>query len=502
MAKTRKKKRAAAKISEPLEEWIVEISLQHPDHGARRLLPLLKQEKISVSATTVYNILKRRGLQNRAKRLAQLAQQAQEPNPPPQTPSSKHPDDVAERIVEISLQNPDYGAQRLLPLLKKEKIRLSASAVYTILKRNGLQNRAMRLLKLKEQRAVETPPPQIVAITPPAGDLQQLAGEPFATPLPSRVSPVPKPPEKVTAKRSRILILFNLLLLGFFILLGIYTVQNVRNVRLEPETVAAIEPATIIAATKPEASVRPLSDYRFIWQRNLFNISEEKAPASKKEIAIEELTLATKDLGLKLVGTVVADDPARNRAIIHNRSSRKQEAYHEGDQAGKVQIKKIMRNKVVITSEKGDELLTVEIEDSGKRASSSTAQQLASRGLPFQGQAPEEAAPTTTIRSIRLEREAVATSLADPDQLLQEMNISPYLQGDQPAGFRLNRIPPQNIFRKMGLRSRDVVVGVNDEAITGPEQAVDFLRKLGEGGEVTIKIKRRRRARQIRLNIE
>jgi type II secretory pathway component PulC len=54
----------------------------------------------------------------------------------------------------------------------------------------------------------------------------------------------------------------------------------------------------------------------------------------------------------------------------------------------------------------------------------------------------------------------------------------------------------------MGLRSRDVIVGVNDEDITSPDQATEFFRTLGEGGEVTIKLKRRRRTRQIKLNIE
>jgi type II secretory pathway component PulC len=54
----------------------------------------------------------------------------------------------------------------------------------------------------------------------------------------------------------------------------------------------------------------------------------------------------------------------------------------------------------------------------------------------------------------------------------------------------------------MGLRSRDVIVGIDDETITGPDQAADFFQRLAGGGEVTIKLKRRRRTRQIKLNIE
>ncbi|MGW8223414.1 MAG: helix-turn-helix domain-containing protein, partial [Syntrophobacteria bacterium] len=47
---------------------------------------------------------------------------------------------VEARIVELSLENPDYGSQRLLPLLEQEGIFLTGSVVYTILERNNLQN--------------------------------------------------------------------------------------------------------------------------------------------------------------------------------------------------------------------------------------------------------------------------------------------------------------------------------------------------------------------------
>jgi len=50
---------------------------------------------------------------------------------------------------------------------------------------------------------------------------------------------------------------------------------------------------------------------------------------------------------LKLVGTVAGDDSATSFAIIDNIRTRKQELYHEGDRAGDVLIKKILRNKVM-----------------------------------------------------------------------------------------------------------------------------------------------------------
>jgi len=47
-----------------------------------------------------------------------------------------------------------------------------------------------------------------------------------------------------------------------------------------------------------------------------------------------------------------------------------------------------------------------------------------------------------------------------------------------------------------------VITAINDEAVTGPEQAAGFYETLSRGSEVTINFQRRRRNRQIRLNIE
>jgi type II secretion system protein C len=85
---------------------------------------------------------------------------------------------------------------------------------------------------------------------------------------------------------------------------------------------------------------------------------------------------------------------------------------------------------------------------------------------------------------------------------MEKINVRPYMQGDQPSGFRISNIPADSVLRKMGLRSRDVIVGVGEDDITSPDQASDFFERLASGEEITIRVKRRRRTRQIKLNIE
>ncbi|NIP70491.1 MAG: hypothetical protein GTO04_15300, partial [Planctomycetales bacterium] len=86
--------------------------------------------------------------------------------------------------------------------------------------------------------------------------------------------------------------------------------------------------------------------------------AKEEPAAPKKEIDTEKILPAAEDLGLKLLGTVMADEQRLRRAFIENSRTRKQEAYREGDTAGAVRIKKILRNKVVVATPKGDRVLS------------------------------------------------------------------------------------------------------------------------------------------------
>ncbi len=602
MARAKTTKKAASRITKKAEDRIIELSRKNPDFGAKRLVPLLKQEKISVTPSRIYGVLKRHDLQTREKRLARTEKQApQKATSPPGKPSSKIADETAEQIVEISLQNPDFGAKRLLPLLQEagidistsrvysilkgrslqtrklrlarldellrsedslapeevsteltpeieerivavslqnpdqgtrrlagllagEGISISSSAIYTLLKRHGLQTRDLRLSRIELERLTEGAPPDVETEAPyavpiPAApdeleDIPEQTVDLLETPP---VAPASPAPAKAPLRAHLLFYLADLLLLalvGYLGYLGYHTVLNFNQARIQPEAVAAVKPEPAQRTAEPPTAVEPLKGYHKIWERNLFNIPEKTAPAPKPEVPIENIALAKKSIGLKLVGTVVADDATYSRAIVHVSKTREQDAYREGDQAGKAKIKKILRNKVIITTDKGDQLLTIDDEDFGKggKAASNrprapvslTSPQAGAETMRFDSSGTQ--LPRRRVRSINLKQEDVAASLADTDQLLQELTISPFMQDDEPAGFIISKIPRGSILTRMGLRNGYVVTQLNDTVITSPDQAAGFFKTLAEGGEVTIGLRRsrgvRRKARQINLNIE
>jgi general secretion pathway protein C len=258
------------------------------------------------------------------------------------------------------------------------------------------------------------------------------------------------------------------------------------EVDLESSTTA------VKASIKRPTKSLPLDNYNIIVERNLFGGTQGEVSSPPEEVSLEGIPLAEKSKGLKLVGTVVARRSEENLAFIEIRSSKKQEAYREGDRVDGVLVKRILRNNVIINTGKQDEVLTMEPEEdsAGSPAPKKPVRRRQKRPAAGAG------------GTIRLERDEIESSVADLNQLMQQAKVRPYMEGKNPAGFVISNIRPGSLFAKMRLRNGDIIRGVNGEAITTPDQAIELYESLIEGGEVALDIKRGRRNRKLRYDIE
>ena len=292
------------------------------------------------------------------------------------------------------------------------------------------------------------------------------------------------------------------------------SVENVWKSRSAPNAVS--EPERIKLTTEPASTVRPLEAYNIIAERNLFGSFKAEDKTPKEEESLEGIPVAVNDLNLKLVGTVVADEPEMNLAIITNIGTHEQQSYREGDRIGEVLVKKIVRENVIISRGRGDELLTIQYEEDGSTPRTTKTQNRRrvektpfGRGLPGSGRIPSKkmSEREPMLRRVpggpvRLKRAEVESSFADINKLMEEVSISPYVVENQPRGFQIDSIKPGNVFSKMGLRNGDVIKSVNDEAITSPEEAQKFYHSLTEGGEISVEIQRGGRTSKLRLLVE
>ena len=416
---------------------------------------------------------------------------------------------IERRIVDLSLRHPDFGAKRLLPILNKENIDVSTSTVYRILKRHGQQNRFVRISKIEAQQQAAIPSQEIEVskkYVDPGSIFTEEPAPPVKRVEEKRHSPRPRSNAIALTKSPKwsrsVLFILNTILFILVGYLGSQAAQNLHQIMLKSDTEAKIHIPQFIKTVKPEKKSFSLNDYQGIWERNLFNIPQGRDSQREKEIVLDNLALAQKKLGLKLLGTVKADDETLSLAIIHNRKTKEQKIFHEGDVDGNLLIKKILRNKVVIRTDNSDVLLAITPQDFRKNNDPAKRQKPTHNFDHTQKNAAKTSGSSSKIKHIRLNRNQIESDLADLDTLMQEVRISPYKRNKKPSGFIISNIPGGSILRKLGLRSRDVIREVNGQRFSSPDGAVDFFQEIAAGGELNIKLRRKRRNRQIKLTIE
>ena len=180
---------------------------------------------------------------------------------------------------------------------------------------------------------------------------------------------------------------------------------------------------------------------------------------------LQPALINAQDLGLKLVGTAVSDDPRLSYAVIETQSNSQQKPYREGDQVGEILIKKILLGKVVIQTPKGEALLSMR----GSESTASVSQ-------------PRPAA--------RIDRKEVDTTLPDYKHLMEQISVRPQFEAGRANGFVIYSLEPGSIFARMGLRDGDVIQGINGRTFTTTQPVLDFYDALKEGGTVSLEIQR------------
>ena len=292
-------------------------------------------------------------------------------------------------------------------------------------------------------------------------------------------------------KTKSYITILNVILLLLLAFIGFQTVEKVFSAQKEPITV---EPAAAKDNTPTKntsfSSNHSISDYKPVWERNLFNISQKAISPPKNQVRFANVAKADDNIGLKLVGTV-ATDVLKNMAIIEDNNG--QNIYREGEAAGSYVIKKILRNNVIISTAKGDKLLAL------------TSDSPTPGGVVVASSSQPK--PKTSIhnrsggryRTVELPREEIMAAFDDIDQLISKVGTSPYKYGKL-TGFKIGSVPGNSILKKIGLRSHDKIIALNDKSIDGANGAFKFFEQIAEGKKVTIKYRRRNRTRRIELN--
>ncbi len=274
-------------------------------------------------------------------------------------------------------------------------------------------------------------------------------------------------------------IILNILLITTSVYLGVKVFYKI--------TTASLDQAPIVSAIGEQVSsledenYKSLSYYKTIFERNLFNT---KAGTEKKSDKINIEALKQTELSLKLLGTVTGD---KNKAyaVIEEKKGKKQNLYRMGDTVQTATVKMILREKVVLSVNGKDEILEMEKNQSDQEREKSSKTPRVARS-----------------QSVALKRSQIDDSIKDVNNLMKQVRIRPHFENGKPSGFVLSNIKPNSIFKKMGLRSGDIIKGVDGNNIGTVDDIMKFYKKLKVSSNVNLQIKRRGRPETINYKIK
>ena len=229
-----------------------------------------------------------------------------------------------------------------------------------------------------------------------------------------------------------------------------------------------------------EGNVHPISYYNTISQRNLFNTKKK----TDKIESIDVEALKQTDLKLKLWGTVTGDRD-KAYAVIEEQKGRKQNLYKVGDSIQNATVKIILREKVVLTVNGKDEILELEKVTGDYKSIISSKK---SKG--------------SFSQNITIKRSQIDKAVKNVNDLMKQVRIRPHFSNGKPNGLNLSGIRPGSIFSEMGLKSGDIITGVNGKNIESVDDALKFYESLKSSSNVQLQLKRKGRQKTINYNIK
>lgn len=224
-----------------------------------------------------------------------------------------------------------------------------------------------------------------------------------------------------------------------------------------------------------------LSHYQAIMDRNLFKTKTETGSGTDR---LDVETLKPTELNLNLLGTITGDKKEAY-AVIEDTAAKEQDLYRIGDTIQNATVKMILREKVVLNVNGKDEILGID------KASGSQKIRRPSTKL-----------GTARSQNITVKRSQIDTAIKDVNTLMKQIRIRPHFKNGKPDGFRLTGIRPNSIFYNMGLKSGDIIMGVDGKDIESVDDALKFYQNLQSSSKVKLQIKRRGRLKTIDYHIE
>ena len=216
-----------------------------------------------------------------------------------------------------------------------------------------------------------------------------------------------------------------------------------------------------------------------IVKKNLFKVEIEPKEEPFVELGKEEKeteTLEPTKLKLVLWGTVTGQDNVY--AVIEDKKVRKQALYQIGDLIQGAELKKILRNKVILVFQGKDQFLEVQT-DSGK------------------GPGLRNLKETIPVEADPVKRVFDHDAPDDIGSIMRQVKFRPHFSEGEPDGLMVYGIRPNSVFRKIGLRNGDIIKDVNGVGIVSENDVTSLLAEIEDQDDLKLTLFRRGKIKEL-----
>lgn len=187
-------------------------------------------------------------------------------------------------------------------------------------------------------------------------------------------------------------------------------------------------------------------------------------------------------LNLTLTGVLASTVPSRSIAVIL--SAGDESTYGPGDTINgtRAKLRGVLPDRVIIDNQGQDETLMLD----GETYKATPA-----------GAAPPGPPPAGGPDLHALRDDLVK----DPGKLLDYVNISPVMNGDKLAGYRVNPGKDPGFFSRLGLQANDLAISINGYDLRDSGQAMQIMNQLTNMTEMTLTLERNGQQQDVYINL-
>jgi general secretion pathway protein C len=274
------------------------------------------------------------------------------------------------------------------------------------------------------------------------------------------------------------------------------------NSYLGPEPVYHKKPAKTAKAPAQEDK----TDYSAIVSRNIFSPTASRpTPAPKPKVIRRQPKPAVVPtvLNLKLVGTIISDQPENSKAVISKSDGREQKIYMVSDEVGKnAVIVAINRLEVLIDNAGRMETLSMKTEKGGLPRSGKRKTKFRIKrggGATATGGGIREIGPG----QYAIERPYFENQLKNISGLLVQIRAIPNRDKDGTVnGFKVFQIQQGSMFNKIGLKNNDVIRQINGQPLNSAETGLAMFSALKNETHFAIDLLRNNEKKTMVIDVE